>query len=158
MEANLLVSLLGVVWEEALVKLHLEVLKWAIVYKPAHLPGLSDCSARLAFPFEKRDKIPLIYYKPQAGPEYFKKITPEAYKAWERDGFGAFPCEKVPVVKITPWGKTRKLYINLIRQTILGIQYMRDYKCAGIPPDQRDPIAYTEFMKTLDLHRQYNAV
>lgn len=139
-------------------KLKLDVFKWAIIYYPASWPQYSGCYARIVYPFQKRDKSPMIYYRRHADPEYFKNIASKAYKEWEMYGTASFPCEKVPVVKITPWGSTRKLFANLVQQTILGIQSMRDYECSSMPPEMRGSIEYTELVKTLNLHRQYNAV
>lgn len=66
--------------------LHLIVNKWAIVYKPAFWDiGSEGCSARLAFPFRKRDKTPMIYYRPHATPDFSKHIAPYAYRRWEID-------------------------------------------------------------------------
>lgn len=137
-------------------KFKLDVLKWAIIYKPAIWPDDSACYAQIAFPFQNRSKTPQIYYRRHAGPEYFKTIAPKAYQDWNSFGGNVWPCERVKVQVLKPFGKTRKLYIDLIQQTILGIQHMRDHECGRTP--ERPPVAYATLLHTLKLHRQYNAL
>lgn len=136
------------------------VLPWGIIF--VGLNGPNKCTEEITLVFRKRDRPAEIFWKPEAGPFFFRNIAPDVFRRYQQCfgkrfpnrpkscGFAGsitynWPCHKVPWQSVIVWGPRRKLFISLITKMVRGVRNIRDgddCRYPGAPPTFRVPLSY----------------